>query len=134
MTVIRSALRPASDDEARWPARLLHEQYDRLFKSMVSGQWANESNGDVDSITGYFALIIIEPPECEEAWNAFANEDTLDEGQLKWMWSGQLAGYYVTREDSNGLIFVTAYDDVRDARQAMDDLNSQYNRWADEVL
>ncbi len=126
---IRSALRPADDAEARWPARLLHEQYDRFFKTLVTGDWHNGAEGDVESSTGYFSLIIIEHPECKEVWDEFANEDTLSSGQLQWMWSGQLAGYYVTREDSAGLIFVTAYDELEDARRAFREMQKHFRNW-----
>jgi len=126
---IRSALRPADEAEARWPARLLSEQYDTFFKSLVTGDWHNGADGDVESPTGSFSLIIIEPPEAQEVWETFANEDTLTEGQLKWMWSGQLSGYYITRENEAGLIFVTAYDELEDARRRFSGMQREFHNW-----
>lgn len=133
MDNIKSALRPATDSEISISARLLHGQYDRLFKGIVSGGWDNESSGNVEAPCGFFALIIIERNECHEVWDAFGNEDYLDEGQLKWMWEGQLAGYYLTTENSDGIIHVWAYDEAHEARSAFNSLEEQYQKWDDET-
>lgn len=129
--MIRSALRPSDPSHAAHENRLLHEQYDRLFKSIVSGDWANESEGDVEAPTGFFSLILIEYNECEEVWNAFASYPDLSDCQMKVLWSGMLAGYYLTTEDSNGIIRVYAYDEPDDARRAYEALVHQFGEWYD---
>lgn len=129
MQDIRSALRPANDLDAQHEVRALHSQYDSLFKAIVNGGWANESDGDVAAPSGAFALITIEHVEAPSVWGAFGNEDYLTEGQLLWMWSGQLAGYYVTVENSDGIITVWTYDSPEGARNAFNGLEAQFGQW-----
>lgn len=129
---IKSAMRPALDHESGKPVRMLHEQYDRLFKAIVSGGWDTMSGGDVEAPTGFFTLICNEYDECQEMWEAFGNEDNLTESQLKWLWSGILAGYYVTTENSDGIIQVWAYDSLDDARSAFEGMETQFSNWYNE--
>lgn len=109
---------------------LLHDEYDRLFKAIVGGGWANHSGGNVEAPTGYFALIHIKPNEVQEMHDAFEDEV----GELVGLANGirDLAGYYLTREDNNGLIWVVAYRRWTDALDAFGKYEADFAEWDDE--
>lgn len=104
--------------------RLLAGKYDRLFKSIVSSGWANESDGNVESVTGYFALIEIPSNigELQEMQHA-VDESSLIEDE--WPESG----WYTCYENSDGLIFVFEWRNEAAARDWYSKQEELFGRW-----
>lgn len=52
----------------------LSSEYDNFFKSATAGGWANESSGDVEAPTGWFAKMTVLPTEVASVIEAFQDE------------------------------------------------------------
>ena len=106
--------------------RLLDSQYDNLFKAIISAGWNVKSDGDVEAPSGFFALVEVpdHPGELSEMQDAVGDETIDDE------WPD--CGWYVTREDSDGLIFVYEQSSQRVAETAYDKLQDDFLDWADD--
>jgi hypothetical protein len=132
--VIRSYLLPQDNTaDADEDARLLHQQYDNMFKDIVTSEWCDSSDGNVESPQGYFTLTTIERNEVTDYLTNFATVSNLDARTQSYIhaWPGQLAGHYVTQEDSHGIIRVFAFDRYRDALDHYAKLEEGYGEWDD---
>ena len=89
---------------------------DNAFKQIISAGWAMKSDGNVEAPCGYFAKIPIEPNELDELMNAVFDDDP-PESRIE-------PGYYVTKEDSNGLIWIWKYD----SKFMMDSMYAAFER------
>jgi hypothetical protein len=132
--IIRSYLRPQVEMEADLSVRMLHQQYDAMFKDVITSGWADSSDGNVESNTGYFTLTTIERNEVTDYLTNFATVSNLDARTQSYIhaWPGQLAGHYVTQEDNNGIIRVWAYDSYHEALDQYAKLEQQYADWDDQ--
>ena len=103
--------------------KLLSLDYDPLFKAIVTGDWSIESDGDVESTTGAFALVEIphHAGELAEMQDAFNDPDT------DYTWPDP--GWFVTTEDSNGQIWVYEFASEREATVAYRKLIDEYTEW-----
>lgn len=91
----------------------------RSFQTIVTGGWANQSDGSVESPTGHFALITIEPNERTELLDAF-------KGELQ---RTPYPGAYLLIEDSDGNATLTEYVSNGAAKRAYDQLDNAYTLW-----
>ena len=120
--------KPLNNTEApmRGGLSLLHEQYDNLFKAIISAGWNMKSDGDVESPSGFFALVEIPDHygELAEMQDAVGDETVDDE------WPD--TGWYVSYENSDGLIFVLECASQHVAERTYDEFEEQYNTWASD--
>lgn len=88
---------PASPD-------MVASEYDGLFKSIITAGWNTESDGNVESPYGFFALVELPAHEGEftELAEAVFEDDTEAIEQLR----NLPRGWYFTMENSDGLIWV----------------------------
>lgn len=98
-----------------------------VLQAMVSGGWANESDGDVESPQGHFARVTVEPAELEECVNAF--EDVIAVYGLED--ENTLIGHFLVREDSQGFVHVTEYDNPIALTRDFQELQDAYALWED---
>jgi hypothetical protein len=97
-----------------------------LFDAMVTGGWANESTGDVESPTGHFARISNAPNELSEIRQAF--DDTLTTyGNVS---DEDMTGHFLVMTDSQGFIHITRYHAESDLIRRYRQLEDQYADWA----
>lgn len=97
-----------------------------LYQISLEG-WANESNGDVESPTGYFSRITITPEELREVTEAFS--DTIEE--LGFKLTGSLVGFFLLTEDGQGFVEVDEFPDETALTQAYREREAEYLEWAD---
>ena len=91
----------------------------RAMARIVTGGWANLSDGNVESPTGHFAVITIEPAERAELLAAF-------EGELE---ASPYPGSYLLVEDSDGNKTVTEYLTHTSAMGEFARLQQSYTDW-----
>lgn len=103
-----------------WP-RLLHEQYDGLFKTIVSSEWGERSSGNVESPSGYFALVEIPSSEGER----HEMVEALEVGEFIL----PDPGWYLTIENNGGLIWVHQYQSHYSAQREYNKLERLYVAW-----
>lgn len=99
-----------------------------VLQAMVTGGWANESDGSVEAPTGHFARVTNEARDMDGVHDAFKDVIvTYGLGD-----ESKLIGHFLVREDSNGMVSITAYDNpialTRDFQQLQDD----YAAWAEQ--
>lgn len=108
---------------------MLDSKYDNTFKSIISAGWAVKSDGNVEAVTGYFALIELPSNDAERAELIDAVADSLDPDQLAEL--GDLTpGWFVSWEDSNGIIRVYRQDSQAVAEHRYADLERDYAVWS----
>jgi hypothetical protein len=119
-------------DEMHVPGapRLLDAQYDNLFKTLVTAEWCVKSDGNVEAPTGYFSITEIPAHEGEFREMYAAIEDSLEpEFTVDEAWPA--AGWYVTIENSDGVIFVYEVINEAEAKYIFAELEKQYLDWTD---
>lgn len=104
-------------------SRLLHSDYDNLFKAIVTAGWNIKSDGDVEADTGSFALVEI-PDNVHEM--ADMRDAVEPDGDLA-AWPD--SGWFVTSENTDGLIYVYEFRTQHDAEVAYDKLDDEYTAW-----
>lgn len=109
------------------PSKLLDSQYDSLFKAIISAGWNVKSDGHVEASAGFFALTEIPDnmPELEQMQEAVDNSATVDTD-----WPD--AGWYVSTENSDGIIFVYEFPSKSAAEDAYEKLEADYTAWSDD--
>lgn len=96
-----------------------------LFDAIVSGGWANRSDGDVESPTGHFALVSNSREELPELRQAFS--DVIDTyGDVS---DDDLIGHFIVTTDSDGFVDVTRYPSVVSAASEFVTLSRRYTAW-----
>lgn len=95
-----------------------------VLQAMISGGWANESDGDVDSPVGHYARITNTPAEMHEVSLAFADVMSTYECE-----SDALVGYWLVVEDSQGNVSVTSFDNEYLLTAAYMDIDDAYSMW-----
>lgn len=107
---------------------LQSELYDNSFKQIISGGWAQQSDGNVEAPTGFFALIPISREDLKREggslWDAIFNEDDYSRSL-----EVPRPGYYVTTENEQGIIWVYRYSDLNSASAMYDKLEDEYLKW-----
>jgi hypothetical protein len=106
--------------------RELDARYDNLFKTIVSSGWSEQSDGDVESPQGYFA--VVEIPYSEAERQDMANACDLGWDHEDW----PDPGWYVTTETDRGLIWVYEFASSIGAHRRYDALVKDYGDWASD--
>lgn len=78
----------------------LSSKYDRLFKEIVPAGWCDESSGNVEAPSGYFSIISYTPLD------RASFVDMLDDTDLIDLFDELESGFFLTQENSDGLIWV----------------------------
>ena len=110
--------------------RLLDAQYDNLFKTLVTAEWCVKSDGNVEAPTGYFSITEIPVHEGEFREMRDAIYDQL-EAELRVDEAWPAAGWYVTIENSDGVMFAYEVDSEATAKYIFAQLEQQYLDWSD---
>ena len=119
-----------------------------IFKAMLNHDWFTDSDGNVDSPTGYFGYVVNSVADWEEVADTF--EDTIsayagDEYNSTWILE-HFAGVYSAYIDSNGIIHIYKHGDyvrtpgvacmgieitpvVAEAQKWFRDATESYNEW-----
>ena len=116
--------------------RLLPFRYDSMFKTFVTADQAHTSNGDVESSAGYFALVFVpaqDTPERQEMWDATFGETKGEfRDQMLELWNTLRSGWYLTREDDRGTIWVHVMHGKEEADENYEALEADYMDWRKE--
>lgn len=93
---------------------------------MVTGAWANESDGDVQSPIGYFARVTNAAADMDEVAHAF--KDVMDAYECE---VDTLIGHWLVREMDTGNVIVTAYPDEVSLTVVFQQLQDDYAEWVE---
>lgn len=101
-----------------------------LFKAMLSDGWFTESDGNVESPTGYFGYVHTHANEVNDVRDAFSHVINLYGGQEA-ISDSEIAGVYVARINDQGIIFITKMGGANSAGLAWanDDATKLAQRW-----
>lgn len=102
-----------------------------VLQAMVTGGWANESDGHVDSPQGHFARISNSDAEVHGMGgvaDTFADDIVLYEMAS----IDELIGHFLVREDSQGFVHVTEYDNPIDLTRDFHALQDEYALWNED--
>jgi hypothetical protein len=105
-----------------------------LFDAMITGGWANESDGHVESPTGHFARISNSESEVF-GWPGGIKDSFADVISAYGMTDEQLreaVGYFLVMTDSQGFIHITRYHAESDLIRRYRQLEDQYADWEGE--
>lgn len=102
---------------------------DEVLYAMCNEGWANESSGDVQSITGWFARISILHSELLSVELAFEE----DIRQAKLYNTAQLIGHHLVSEDELGSVEVHEFESEDAVKRVYDELEREYCEWLEEV-
>jgi hypothetical protein len=94
-----------------------------MFKALVTAGWANESDGDVESVTGHFAII-------DMSTERDMMRDVCEEMGVKWV-DGIAYNWFTLREDSQGFMHYEATNE-RGAHKWFNEMQERYSLWHDE--
>lgn len=125
----------ANPSDFRYP-KLLHLKYDNFFKALVARDLVADATGNVESPSGYVALVnipkdIYQFSEIVELISDLGGLDELfdEDGHPS---KFPAAGWYVTLENSMGMIFVHEFQREADARAAYIADHETYLKWVEE--
>lgn len=82
---------------------------DEVLDAIAKEGWANKSDGDTGSVSGWFARISNSPAELRELMSAF--EDQMNEAGLAD--PIELVGHFLVVEDQTGFVTVTKHEDEK---------------------
>ncbi|QIN94564.1 hypothetical protein PP460_gp012 [Streptomyces phage Muntaha] len=99
-------------------------QRDELFYVMTLDGWANESSGNVECPTGFFARISNEPREVAEIRDAFPTE-------TKGLSNADIVGHFLCQENEQGFWYVREFDNPRELLTTYQALEAEYAEWLD---
>lgn len=95
-------------------------KYDSLrdeYLHAIASDDSDERSGEVDSPTGWFALLIIKADEIADLQASFGRPV---EG---------IIGNFILTESSQGFGYVAAYETEAEARAAFESLDTEYGNW-----
>lgn len=102
-----------------------------VLQAMVTGGWANESDGDVESPQGAFARVSNSEAEVYGEPGSIVSTFSDVIAMYGMTDTNELIGHFLVREDSQGFVYITSYDNpialTRDFQQLQDD----YALWED---
>lgn len=101
-----------------WKNRQINSELARTFREIVTAGWANKSSGSVESPTGAFALVLIDPSELTELVEACEIETPL------------YPGSYLVVEDSDGNTELIEYLNHQRAKEAYRHAEREYAIWS----
>ncbi|QBZ72291.1 hypothetical protein SEA_CIRCINUS_249 [Streptomyces phage Circinus] len=98
---------------------------DELFYVMSLEGWANESSGDVECPTGYFARISNGRSDIPSIRDAFPEES-------RPVSDDEIVGHYLLQENSQGFVSVYDYASEWQLTRAFRILEETYSEWTDD--
>lgn len=98
---------------------------DELLYNMSLNGWSNDSSGDVQAPTGFFARISNSTDEISEVIEAF--DDDLSE--LARRHAKELVGHFMLYEDNQGAVGVDVYADHASLLADYEELERTYSAW-----
>lgn len=112
---------------------LVRSEYDNLFKTIAAGEWCVRSDGHVESPQGYFSITEIPKHQGELAEMIDALElDSEQSAQIRDLAGGISSGWFVTIENSDGIIFVYEMPSKFAAENAYESLDLDFMKWESE--
>lgn len=104
---------------------------ENVFQCIITGGWANESDGNVEAPTGAFARVSSTRDEVM-GWPGGMAQAFSDELSMYEVSPEELIGDFLVREDSQGNVFVTAYDNPIQLTRDYIALQDEYAMWDEE--
>jgi hypothetical protein len=98
---------------------------DELLYVMTLEGWANESSGNVESPTGYFARISNGPRDIAEIRDAFPEE-------TRPVSDSEITGHFLLQENDLGFVSVSEYDSEAELIRVFRMLEETYADWDSE--
>ena len=110
---------------------LLDSRHDKILHTLITWGWANQSDGDVQAPTGYFALM--EVPDGDSQWQSVVEEcrvslrlDTSDRDTVP------APGWYILQETDQGIKYTFETRNQLHAEFLDKALVEEYGTWAYE--
>jgi hypothetical protein len=99
---------------------------DQILHAMAREGWANESDGNVESLTGWFCRISNSADDIVSLVDAFGETAF---GIAPAFDFSELIGHFVLSENSDGNIYVSEWPSEHIARLSFNELSSQFAYW-----
>ena len=99
---------------------------DEVLHRMSIEGWANESNGNVESITGFFARISNDETEIIEIIDGFAKEAFEIDPNFD---MSELLGFFLLEENEMGFVYVTEFNTERELIARYVELSELFEAW-----
>jgi hypothetical protein len=108
--------------------KMIHGTVHGAFRSIVSAGWNVKSGGEVEAVTGHFAIVEIPAHAGERAEMRDAVfSDNPDEEKV---FDSIPAGWFMVIEDSQGNVGLVNADNEADAHQMFQNAEAEYAEWA----
>lgn len=99
---------------------------DEILSLMVNEGWANESDGNVESITGFFARISNDESEVIEIIDAFAGQAFEIDPNFD---VSELLGFFLLEENEMGFVYVTEFNTDAELIARYTELSELHHAW-----
>lgn len=99
---------------------------DEVLHLMSLEGWANESDGNVESITGFFARISNDENEIIEIIDGFAKEAFEIDPNFD---MSELLGFFLLEENEMGFVYVTEFNTQRELIERYTELSELHHSW-----
>lgn len=106
----------------------LHSKYDNFFKAAIADGWANDSSGNVEAPSNWFAKMSQTPKEALELVLAFPDEFTEIDGNLGDKIQ-QLIGYFGCEINTQGFIWVYRFASQAELDEWYQAKEDEYSVW-----
>jgi hypothetical protein len=110
---------------------MIHGTVHGAFRSIVNAGWNVKSGGEVEAITGHFAVVEIPAHVGERA--AMRDAVFSDNPDEETVFDSIPSGWFIVIEDSQGNIGLVNADDEADANQMFHNAEVEYAEWAGEA-
>ena len=107
-----------------------NSERDKILDWMVTSDWANESNGSVESSTGHFARVCNDESDRAGLLDAFGADMEDCEPPVAFE---QLLGNFIVREDDQGFVTVTEYKTLAECEAAYNALLTEYDHLVNDT-
>lgn len=99
---------------------------DEILSAMANEGWANETDGNVESITGWFARISNDEDEIIAIIDGFAREAFAIDPNFDMT---ELLGYFLLEENEMGFVYVTEFNSERELIDRYVELSELHSQW-----
>lgn len=102
-----------------------------VMQAIITAQWSNNSNGDVEAPTGHFAIVErpSHPGELNDMLAAIEDMDDPDNIDMIHAFEDAEPGFYAVVEDSNGLVHITGPHTQQEATEWFTKAEDAYAEW-----
>lgn len=110
---------------------------DSILDYLVSSDWGNESSGNTESPTGWFARIANDPADVAmnngefnsvlEEWKEW-NQEVTDSEALRM----ELVGHFIVQTMDSGFVYVYAYETEQELMIAYAQLEREFSTWDEQ--